>query len=131
MLSFALQSHLEFDPRRHVEKVLGTTGEGDFSYAFWAPHQTSPYHCHPDAVEIYLCLSGGGRMRTPNETRPLGPGDFVVHDRGELHEYVNGDEPSVLFRVRYGSDMSSRIYSWESNRDWTPRARDTAYFAGR
>lgn len=68
-------------------------------------------------------------MRTTDETKTIGPGDFIVHPKGELHEYVNGAAPSVLFRIRYGADMSSRILSWERNGEWSPRASDREYFA--
>ena len=51
-------------------------------------------------------------MRTPGETIEVRPGGFVVHPRGEMHEYVNGPERSVLFRVRHGTDMAARILAW-------------------
>ena len=65
MQVFDLAAETEFDAARHVEKMLGRMAEGDFSVACWEAGQTSPYHCHPDATEIYFCVSGGGRMRTP------------------------------------------------------------------
>src|SRR5260370_38516216 len=46
--------------------------------------QTSPYHCHPDATEIYFCFEGGGSMRTPTERPELAPGVCVVPPRGTL-----------------------------------------------
>ena len=45
-------------------------------------------------------------MRTPTETVDITPGSFVVHPRGELHEYINGPQRTLLFRVRYGEEMS-------------------------
>ena len=102
MYAFNLKAEQAFDPRKHVERVLGKTGGGDVTIACWEPGQASPYHCHPDATEIYFCFEGGGTMRTPNETIALGPGTFVVHPPGELHEYVNGPKRTLLFRVRYG-----------------------------
>ena len=53
----------------------------------------------------------------------------MAHPPGELHEYINGPTRSVLFRVRYGADMSSRAISWDKNADWQPRPMDLAYFA--
>ena len=97
---FSLEQEQVFDPRRHVEKILGTGPGGDFTVACWEPGQVSPYHCHPDATEIYFCFSGGGVMRTPQETAAIQPGGFVVHPPGELHEYENGPARSLLFRVR-------------------------------
>jgi quercetin dioxygenase-like cupin family protein len=125
---FNLQAEQAFDPKKHMERVLGRIDEGDFTVACWEPGQTSPYHCHPYATEIYLCFEGGGRMRTPTETVDITPGSFVVHPRGELHEYINGPQRTLLFRVRYGEEMSGRTKEWPSNPDWTPRPQDITYF---
>ena len=111
-----------------MEKVLGRTGEGDVTIACWEPGHTSPYHGHPDATEIYFCFEGGGTMRTPNETIAIAPGTFVVHPRSELHEYANGPERTVLFRVRYGGAMSGRTKEWPSNPNWKARPEDLEYF---
>ena len=96
-----------FDPIKHVEKKLGFFGEGDVSIACWEPGQISPNHCHPDATEIYFCYQGGGKMKTEDGTVDVFPGAFIVHPPGELHEYINGQERTMLFRVRYGKDMTS------------------------
>jgi quercetin dioxygenase-like cupin family protein len=128
MYAFSLTAEQQFDPKKHVERVLGTTGEGDVTIACWEPGQTSPYHCHPDATEIYFCFEGGGTMRTPNETIMIGPGTFVVHPRGELHEYANGPERTLLFRVRYGGEMSGRTKEWPSSPSWQARPEDIEYF---
>ena len=131
MQVFDLAHEQRFDPRRHVERILGRVENGDFSVACWEAGQASPYHCHPEATEIYICISGGGRMRTPEREIAVGPGSFVVHPPGELHEYVNGQNRSVLMRVRYGTDMMSRTVSWTSNPEWKARPEDHAYFADR
>lgn len=128
MYSFSLKAEQAFDPKKHLERVLGTTGEGDVAIACWEPGQTSPYHCHPNATEIYFCFEGGGTMRTPHETIAIAPGSFVVHPRGELHEYQNGPQRTLLFRVRYGEAMAGRTREWPSNPNWTPRAEDVEYF---
>jgi quercetin dioxygenase-like cupin family protein len=125
---FNLLKEQEWDPRRHVEKVLGEIGEGDVTVACWEPGQISPNHCHPDATEIYFCFQGGGKMRTPTETVDIVPGGFVVHPPGELHEYINGPQRTLLFRVRYGGDMSSRHFEWRGNTQWTQKPRDADYF---
>jgi quercetin dioxygenase-like cupin family protein len=125
---FNLRAEQALDPKKHMERVLGKIDEGDVTVACWEPGQISPYHCHPNATEIYLCFEGGGRMRTPTETVDITPGSFVVHPRGELHEYINGSQRTLLFRVRYGEEMSGRTKEWSSNPDWTPRPQDIAYF---
>ena len=128
MYAFALEDEQEFDPKKHVEKVLGTAAEGDFTIACWEPGQVSPNHCHPDATEIYFCYQGGGIMKTPDETIEVKPGAFVVHPPGEVHEYTNGPERTLLFRVRYGTDMVSRKVDWPTNVGWAPSPEDIAYF---
>jgi quercetin dioxygenase-like cupin family protein len=125
---FNLLAEQEWDPKRHVEKVLGEIGEGDVTVACWEPGQISPNHCHPDATEIYFCFQGGGKMRTPKETVDIVPGGFVVHPPGELHEYINGLQRTLLFRVRYGGNMSSRHFEWRGNAQWTQKPRDAEYF---
>jgi quercetin dioxygenase-like cupin family protein len=96
MQVFNLTQEAEFNPAKHVEKILGRLEGGDFTVACWEPGQISPYHCHPDATEIYFCFEGGGTMRTPNETIAVTPGAFVVHPPGEVHEYANGAARTLL-----------------------------------
>ena len=126
---FSLEAEQEFDPKKHVEKILGKVGEGDVTVACWEPGQISPYHCHPHATEIYFCFSGGGTMRTPDRTVAVTPGSFVVHPKGEVHEYANGPERTLLFRVRYGSDMLARHLDWRGKPGWKQQPEDAAYFA--
>src|SRR5712672_907802 len=109
---FDLHKEQEWNPKRHVEKILGEIDTGDVTVACWEPGQISPYHCHPDATEIYFCFSGGGSMRTPTELVDIVAGSFVVHPPGELHEYANGAQRTLLFRVRYGANMHARHYEW-------------------
>ena len=40
MYAFNLTVEKAFDPRKHVERVLGRTGEGDVTIACWEPRQT-------------------------------------------------------------------------------------------
>jgi quercetin dioxygenase-like cupin family protein len=124
---FDLRAEQRFDLKKHVERILGTESGGDFTVACWEPGQVSPYHCHPSATEIYFCFEGGGIMRTPEGTVPVTPGSFVVHPPGELHEYVNGDRRTLLFRVRYGDDMVARTVRWQGQPDWQPRPEDADF----
>jgi quercetin dioxygenase-like cupin family protein len=128
MHAFGLEEQQEWNPRHHVEKILGSETGGDFTVACWEPGQISPYHCHPDATEIYFCYSGGGTMRTPDLTVSVTPGWFVVHPPGEVHEYENGPQRTLLFRVRYGSDMAARHHVWRNNPEWRQSDEDAAYY---
>jgi hypothetical protein len=73
MLGFNLKQQQEWNSKHHVEKILGEIGDGDVTVACWEPQQISSYHCHPEAVEIYLCFSGGGfeeiRLMLASDTR--------------------------------------------------------------
>src|SRR4029077_1331055 len=122
MQVFSLIAEQQWNAKKHVEKVLGEIGGGDVTVACWEPGQVSPNHCHPDCTEIYFCFSGGGKMRTPKEIIDVVPGALVVHPPGELHEYSNGPERPLLFRVRYGADMASRHFSWPTNLGWKQEA---------
>jgi len=128
MLAFNLAAEAEFRPQQHVEKILGAIGGGDVTVACWEPGQISPYHCHPQATEIYFCVEGGGTMRTPGKTIAVTPGSFVVHPPGEVHEYANGPQRTLLFRVRYGADMAARFADWRGRAGWKQSAEDAAYY---
>src|SRR5215813_3332633 len=109
MQVFNLAKEQAWNPKKHVEKILGVVEAGDASVACWEPGQISPYHCHPRATDIV-------------------PGSFVVHPPGELHEYANGPTRTLLFRVRYGADMAAHHLDWRGNPDWTQSAADADYF---
>lgn len=128
MYTFCLQTEKRFDPKRHIENILARVGDGDVSVACWEPGQISPHHAHPLATEIYFCFAGGGKIRVPNRVVDVTPGSFVVHPAGELHEYENGPQRSLLFRVRYGQDMGWRTKEWRGNPEWSPTDVDLGYF---
>jgi quercetin dioxygenase-like cupin family protein len=125
---FDLTQEAEFDPQRHVERILREVAGGDVTVACWEPGQISPYHCHPHATEIYLCFAGGGTMRTPERAVPVKPGAFVVHPPGELHEYANGPARTLLFRVRYGADMTAHYLDWRGREGFAQSDDDADYF---
>ena len=127
MKVFSIVEEAEYNRKEHVEKILGCVEEGDVTVACWEPGQVSPYHCHPHATEIYFCFEGGGTMRT-RESIVVKPGAFVVHPPGEVHEYANGPRRTLLFRVRYGSDMAARHFEWRGRNGWTQSAEDAEYY---
>jgi hypothetical protein len=67
-------------------------------------------------------------MRTPSKTIDVTPGSFVVHPPGEVHEYINGPQRTLLFRVRYGTDMLSRHIEWRGHVEFKQSADDAAYY---
>jgi quercetin dioxygenase-like cupin family protein len=125
---FSLQAEAEFSAEKHVENVLARVEGGDVTVASWDPGQISPHHCHPEVTEIYFCFEGGGIMRTPDMTVDVKPGAFVVHPPGEVHEYENGSERTMLFRVRYGGETFARAFEWRGNDEWEKTPEDIDYF---
>jgi hypothetical protein len=67
-------------------------------------------------------------MRTPERSVAVTPGSFVVHPPGEVHEYANGPQRSLLFRVRYGTDMRAHHIDWRGNPSWTQSQEDADYY---
>lgn len=120
MFVYQVSGQKKFNHDRHSENILGRHESGDVSIACHEPNQTGPYHAHPGCTEIYFCIEGEGRMRVEDETVVLKPGTVIVHPPGELHEFSSGGEQTVLFRVRYGENFTSRIQEWPSNPDWKP-----------
>lgn len=120
MFIYRVSEHKDFNPGRHSENILGRYGTGDVSIACHEPNQTGPNHAHPGCTEIYFCVEGGGSMRVGDEKVVVSPGVIAVHPPGELHEFSSGSERTVLFRIRYGEDFTSRIKEWPSNPDWKP-----------
>ena len=119
MLNFKIENEEKYDDDHHVANIVGQFEEGDVTVACWEPGQTSPIHAHPYLTEIYFCVKGGGKMTTDDKVVDMSPGDFVVHPRGEVHEYENGSKRSVLYRVRYGEarDFSAVRKGWRENFD--------------
>lgn len=128
MFTFDLKAEAEFRPDRHVEKILETIVDGDVTVACWEPGQISPNHCHPFATEIYLCVEGGGVMRSPEGDVVVSPGKFVVHPPGDVHEYVNGSTRTLLFRVRYGPDRAAYHFDNRGRPGWVQSERDAEYY---
>ena len=96
----------------------------------------SPWHIARDQLIKAVALGCSDPQRhgievvtqVPAETVTVKPGSFVVHPPGELHEWITGPERTLLFRVRYGDDMSGRTKEWPSNPDFRPRPEDAEYF---
>ena len=85
-----------------------------------------------EAFDKRLIGLGGTEEQIRNAADALGiavaPGSFVVHPPGEVHEYANGVRRTLLFRVRYGSDLSTRIVEWRGNQEWKQTPEDAEYF---
>jgi mannose-6-phosphate isomerase-like protein (cupin superfamily) len=61
------------------------------------PGKDTAEHYHPRTEELYMFLSGAGRMRLGSEEDDVAAGDCVVIPPGTIHKLWNtGAEPLVL-----------------------------------
>ena len=77
----------------------GNAVNQSLAHATVAARSATDAHYHPVAEEIYLFVSGAGRMRLGDDESPVAAGDCVVIPPGTEHQLVNDDarEPLVLF----------------------------------
>ncbi|MFC1491065.1 cupin domain-containing protein [Nitrospinota bacterium] len=115
-----LNKEQEYDSKRHVGKRLGSFEEGIVAVDCWEPGQIGPFHAHHDATEINFCFQGGGTMTTDEGKEVMTPGSFVIHPHGEFHEFENGPERTLIFRLRLGDDTKTSRREWRGNPDWKP-----------
>lgn len=53
---FNLKAEQAFDSKRQWREFSAGSARGNVASACWELGQNSPYHCHPNATEIYFCL---------------------------------------------------------------------------
>jgi uncharacterized cupin superfamily protein len=103
-----------------------------------------PYHAHAAETELYLVVSGRGKVRDKNEITEVGPNDAFLFQPGEAHQLTNaGDEDFVYYVIadnpRSGGATGDSCYypdsgKWAVNTDGQEelivRGKDTDYFDG-
>ena len=61
-----------------------------------APGADQKSHSHEDSEQVYVVVSGSGRMTVAGDEERVGPGDLVFIPPATDHSIVNdGDEPLV------------------------------------
>src|SRR5260370_19194943 len=65
MRVFSLTQEQEWNPKRHVEKILDRIGAGDVSLACCEPGHVSPSHYHLHATRNHFLFGCGRQMRPP------------------------------------------------------------------
>jgi mannose-6-phosphate isomerase-like protein (cupin superfamily) len=58
-----------------------------------------PYHSHSAEHELYLIVSGVGRVRTPGGLVDVGAGDVIHHPPGEPHQMNNPGSADLVYYV--------------------------------
>jgi mannose-6-phosphate isomerase-like protein (cupin superfamily) len=79
-----------------IQRRDGATNQS-LAEATVPPGASTILHLHRRSEEIYLFISGAGRMTLGSEEREVQAGDAVLIQTGTPHRLVNdGDEPLVL-----------------------------------
>lgn len=58
-----------------------------------------PYHAHSVQWELYVIVSGRGRVRTPQGEFEVREGDCVQHPPGEAHHLTNTGAADLIYYV--------------------------------
>ena len=56
-----------------------------------------PFHSHSAQWELYIILSGIGRVRYGSESREIRAGDVALHPPGEPHQLINTGEQELTY----------------------------------
>ncbi|HEU0274532.1 MAG TPA: cupin domain-containing protein [Candidatus Udaeobacter sp.] len=103
-----------------------------------------PYHAHAAESELYLVVSGHGRVRDKGGTTEVGPGDSFFFQPGEAHQLWNsGDEDFVYYVIadnpRSGGTAGDSCYypdseKWavttDAKEEIVVKGAETDYFDG-
>ena len=98
-----------------------------------------PYHSHSAESEMYLVVSGRGKIRDKNGWTEVGPNDAFFFGPGEAHQLANaGDEDFVYYVIADNprGDMchypdSGKFAVWKENGDEViVTATEADYFEG-
>ena len=98
-----------------------------------------PYHSHSAESEMYLVVSGRGKIRDKNGWTEVGPNDAFFFGPGEAHQLANaGDEDFVYYVIADNprGDMchypdSGKFAVWKENGDEViVKATEADYFDG-
>jgi uncharacterized cupin superfamily protein len=75
-----------------------------------------PYHSHSSETELYLIVSGRGKVRDRNGTTDVMAGDAFVFSPGEAHQLSNADEEDLVYYVIADNPRSDSCYYPDSNK---------------
>jgi uncharacterized cupin superfamily protein len=98
-----------------------------------------PYHCHSAESELYVVISGRGKVRDNKGTTEVGAGDAFFFPPGEAHELSNaGDDDFVYYVVADNPRGDSCFYpdsgKWavqkENAEEVIVKGREIDYYEG-
>ena len=103
-----------------------------------------PYHAHAAETELYLVVSGRGRVRDKNGITGVGPGDAFLFQPGEAHQLSNaGDEDFIYYVIAdnprsggatgdscYYPDSGKWAVTTDGHEEVIVKGTETDYFEG-
>jgi mannose-6-phosphate isomerase-like protein (cupin superfamily) len=105
--AYGLAPNLE---ARFGRKALETEG-GGFSYQRLAPGFTIPFgHRHVKQEEVYVVLSGAGRVKLEDEERDLQQWDVLRVAPSVARGFAAGPEGMELFVVGFGEGGDTEMF---------------------
>jgi uncharacterized cupin superfamily protein len=96
-----------------------------------------PYHSHSAESELYLAVSGTGRVRHKDGTTDVGAGDAFFFGPGEAHEVINSGNEDFVYYVIADNPLGDNCYypdsdKWavwkEGSEEVIVKGRETDYF---
>ena len=76
----------------------GMAAPFDAAWGYLENHASMEAHQHPTA-EIYIVISGRGRVQVDSEWQPVGPGDVIEIPPDTMHTMACDDEGPFLWAV--------------------------------
>ena len=107
-------------------------------YRIPAGKSLCPYHAHSAESELYLVVSGAGRVRDKEGITDVAAGDAFFFAPGEAHEIIAGDE-DLLYYIIADNPLGDGCYypdsgKWAAWKEGTEeviiKGRETDYFEG-
>ena len=98
-----------------------------------------PYHSHSSESELYLVVSGRGKVRDKNGWTDVEPGDAFFFGPGEAHQLSNNGEDDFVYYVIADNprgdtchypDSGKFAVVKENNDEVIVKAQETDYFDG-
>jgi uncharacterized cupin superfamily protein len=99
-----------------------------------------PYHAHSAQWELYLVISGKGRVRHKDGTTDVVPGDAFIFGPDEPHQLSNPGREDLIYYVIADNPIGESSYfpdsgKWKVNKSSAAdrvvvKGRETDYFDG-
>jgi uncharacterized cupin superfamily protein len=85
-----------------------------------------PYHAHSSETEMYLVVSGRGKVRDKDGITEVGPGDAFIFGPGEAHQLSAGDTDDFVYYVIADNPRGDSCFYPDSGKFavWTERGRE-------